>query len=282
MIRTSGQRETSSNPPSKTPVVLTIAGSDCSGGAGLQGDLKTFTTLGVYGACAVTCVVAEHPGRVSTITPLAPEQVAEQIQLVLEAFPVAAIKTGMLFSAAIIEAVAEALEPALRAEIPLVIDPVMVASAGRMLMKKGALRALQGLIARADLVTPNRDEAALLWGEPINGVEELETAAKALAKKFKKPWVLAKGGHLKSGMAVDILASPLGKIRRYAEKRIPGVDPHGTGCTYSASIAAGLARGLALEEAVALGKRFITRAIRERLEIGGYTLLNQLPPQPLD
>src|SRR5471032_1527901 len=126
MIRSSGQRETSAARQQKVPVVLSIAGSDNSGGAGIQADLKTFTTLGVYGTTAVTCVVAEHPGRVLNITPLPPTRVADQIRLVLEAFPVAAIKTGMLFSAAIIDAVGIAIEPALQAGVPLVIDPVMV------------------------------------------------------------------------------------------------------------------------------------------------------------
>jgi hydroxymethylpyrimidine/phosphomethylpyrimidine kinase len=122
------------------PVVLTIAGSDNSGGAGLQADLKTFTTLGVYGTTAVTCIVAEHPGRVLNITPVPPPRVADQIRLVLEAFPVAAMKTGMLFSAEIIDAVTEAIRPALEQGVPLVVDPVMVASTGRVLMKKDGMR----------------------------------------------------------------------------------------------------------------------------------------------
>jgi hydroxymethylpyrimidine/phosphomethylpyrimidine kinase len=256
-------------------VVLTIAGSDNSGGAGLQADLKTFTTLGVYGTCAVTCVVAEHPGRVLNITPLPAARVGDQIRLVLEAFPIGAIKTGMLFSAEIIEAVEKALDAA-RA-VPLVVDPVMVASTGRVLMEKEAIRALRRFIARSDVVTPNRDEAALLWGHEIANLRDLQKAAVELARDFGRPAILAKGGHLKTGLAVDLLASPDGKVRRFTAKRIPGVDPHGTGCTYSAAIAAGLAQGLALEQAVARAKKFITRAIRNRFEIGGYQLLNQLP-----
>jgi hydroxymethylpyrimidine/phosphomethylpyrimidine kinase len=256
-------------------VVLTIAGSDNSGGAGLQADLKTFTTLGVYGTCAVTCVVAEHPGRVLNITPLPAERVGDQIRLVLEAFPIAAIKTGMLYSAEIIGAIEEALDSA-RA-VPLVVDPVMVASTGRVLMEKEAIRALRRFMARAEIVTPNRDEAALLWGHEIENLRDLEKAALELAREFGRPAILAKGGHLKTGMAIDLLASRDGKVRRFAAKRIPGVDPHGTGCTYSAAIAAGLAQGLTLAQAVERGKKFITRAIRHRFEIGGYQLLNQLP-----
>jgi hydroxymethylpyrimidine/phosphomethylpyrimidine kinase len=259
--------------------VLTIAGSDNSGGAGIQADLKTFTTLGVYGVTAVTCVVAEHPGRVLNITPIPPRRVADQIRLVLEAFPVAAIKTGMLYSAGIIAAVAEAIAPALEQGVSLVIDPVMVASSGKVLMKKDAIRALRKFIAHATLVTPNQDEAALLWGKPIKNMETLDQAAIALARQFGHPHFLLKGGHLKTDQALDILASPEGFVREFGAKRIPGIDPHGTGCTYSAAIAAGLAKGLTLMEAVVLGKLFITRALQRRFEIGPYQLLNHLPPR---
>jgi hydroxymethylpyrimidine/phosphomethylpyrimidine kinase len=257
--------------------VLTIAGSDNSGGAGIQADLKTFTTLGVYGITAVTCVVAEHPGRVLNLTPVPPERVADQIRLVLEAFPVAAIKTGMLHSAEIIAAVAKAIAPALAQSVPLVVDPVMVASSGKVLMKKNAIRALRKFIAGATLVTPNRDEAALLWGKPIKNIKSLNQAALGLAKEFGYPHFLVKGGHLKTGRAVDVLAFPDGRVCEFSAKRIPGVDPHGTGCTYSAAIAAGLAKSLTVTEAVLLGKLFITRALVRRFEIGPYQLLNHLP-----
>jgi hydroxymethylpyrimidine/phosphomethylpyrimidine kinase len=276
MIRSSRQRETSSELHDRVPVVLTIAGSDNSGGAGLQADLKTFTTLGVYGSTAVTCVVAEHPGRVLNITPIPPERVADQIRLVLEAFPVAAIKTGMLHSAEIIAAVAKAIMPALKQGVPLVIDPVMVASSGRVLLRKDAIRMLRKFIVFADIVTPNRDETALLWGKPIANLKTLDEAALELAENFRHPHILAKGGHLKTGQAVDVLASPGGRLCHFETKRIPGIDPHGTGCTYSAAIAAGLAKGLTIMEAVAMGKWFINRALRRRFEIGSYQLLNHL------
>jgi hydroxymethylpyrimidine/phosphomethylpyrimidine kinase len=258
-------------------VALSIAGSDNSGGAGIQADLKTWTTLGVYGTTAITSVVAEHPGRVLNITPLPPERVADQIRLVLEAFPVAAIKTGMLHSAEIIAAVAKEIMPALSRGVPLVIDPVMVASTGRVLLREDAMSMLRKLICFADLVTPNRDEAALLWGKPITDMATLEQAALELAHGFRGPHVLAKGGHLKTDMAVDVLASPNGTLSYFEARRIPGVDPHGTGCTYSAAITAGLAKGLTLTESVVLGKSFITRALRRRFEIGPYQLLNHLP-----
>jgi hydroxymethylpyrimidine/phosphomethylpyrimidine kinase len=259
------------------PVVLTIAGSDNSGGAGLQADLKTFTTLGVYGATAVTCVVAEHPGRVLNITPIPPERVADQIRLVLEAFPVAAIKTGMLHSEEIIAAVAEAIAPATGRGVPLVVDPVMVASSGKVLMEKSAISGLRKFISWAAVVTPNLDEAELLWGRSITNLKTLNEAALGLAKEFRFPHFLVKGGHLKASEAVDVLGFPDGRAQEFSAKRIPGVDPHGTGCTYSAAIAAGLAKGLTVKEAVVLGKIFITRALQRRFEIGKYQVLNQLP-----
>lgn len=275
MIRSVRPRKTSSSLRHRTvPVVLTIAGSDSSGGAGIQADLKTFAALGVYGASAITCVVAEHPGRVLRVTPLPPACVAEQIRAVLEAFPVAAIKTGLLGSRAIIEAVEQAIGPALEAGVPLVIDPVMMASAGGALLNKGALPALRRLIARATLVTPNRDETARLAGRAITGERALRAAALELAINLGGPHVLAKGGHLTSGDAVDWLASPGGTAWRISARRIRGIDPHGTGCTYSAAIAANLAHGLPLSKAVAAGKRFITQALRRRLKIGRYEMLN--------
>jgi hydroxymethylpyrimidine/phosphomethylpyrimidine kinase len=280
MIRLSRQSETSVETTTPwfgaAPVVLTIAGSDNSGGAGLQADLKTFTTLGVYGTSAVTCVVAEHPGRVLNITPMPPARVADQIRLVLEAFPVAAIKTGMLYSEQIISAVAKAIAPAVRDGVPLVVDPVMVASSGKVLMKKSAIAMLRRFMALATIITPNRDEAELLWGKRIRNLQSLEAAAQALTQQLHYPAVLVKGGHLRTDDAIDVIAFPDGTVREFAARRIPNVDPHGTGCTYSAAIAAGLAKKLTEIEAVMLGKVFITRALRRRFEIGPYQLLNHL------
>ena len=260
---------------SKTPVVLTIAGSDNSGGAGVQADLKTFTRLGVYGTSAVTCVVAEHPGRVSRIEAVQPAMVAEQIRLVFEAFPVAAAKTGMLFSAAIIQRVAREMRR--RKKTRLVVDPVMVATSGAALLKLEAERAMAKLLfPLASLVTPNLDEAARLLGRKLKTSEAAKEAAVALAKKWRVPF-LVKGGHLGLKRAEDFLAWPNGKVQIFTAQRIRGVETHGTGCTYSAAICAGLAQGLSLERAVEQGKRFITRAIREHLRIGRYTPLNHLP-----
>lgn len=255
-------------------MVLTIAGSDNSGGAGLQADLKTFCAYSTYGTTAVTCVVAEHPGKVLSIEPLPPLRVAEQVRLVAEAFPVAAIKTGMLYSREIIEAVAAVLAERLPG-VPLVIDPVMVASVGTPLLKPEAVAALERLLLpRAALVTPNRDEAALLLGEPIGDLAAVRAAARRLAQKYGVPF-LVKGGHLRAAEALDVLSDGQTE-REYSVPMMPGVNPHGTGCTFSAAIAANLALGLPLGEAVAEGKRFITRAIAQRFRYGGYDLLNHL------
>ncbi|KAH0533689.1 hypothetical protein FGG08_007595 [Glutinoglossum americanum] len=265
--------------PSKRhiPVVLSIAGSDNSGGAGIQADLKTFTTLGVYGTTAVTCVVAEHPGRVKSITPIPAKAVREQIDLVFEAFPVAAVKTGMLYSAEIIEAVAASLK-ARKKERPfaLVIDPVMVATSGAMLLKADALEALQKkLLPLADLVTPNLDETGVLLGHRLETLAEAQEAAVFAQQIWRVPF-LVKGGHLQLSQATDFLFD--GKtMHSYQVATVRNVKTHGNGCTYSAAICAGLAQGKTLHASVSAAKRFVTRAIRQHFRIGAYQPLNQLP-----
>lgn len=261
--------------PAFPPVVLTIAGSDNSGGAGIQADLKTATTLRTYGASAITSLVAEHPGRVHRIAPVAPSMVIDQIRLVFEAFPVAAIKTGMLFSRPIIAAVARELRQ-LAPGVPLVVDPVMVATSGAVLLKKDAISVLKKeLLPLATLVTPNRDEAALLWGQPIRNLEDLCAAGIDLSTQYGCAF-LVKGGHLRSHEAVDVLCQGT-TVRLYKTPMIRGVNPHGTGCTLSAAIAASLAKGLPLEKSVAAGKAFITRAVQTHFQHGKHQVLNVLP-----
>src|ERR1041385_8376699 len=175
------------------PVALTIAGSDSSAGAGIQADLKTFSALGVYGLTAVTCVVAETPGRVSKIEPVSAALVREQIEVLLREFPVAAIKTGLLFSAEIIREIASVLREA--RSIPLVIDPVMVATSGDSLLQDNAIRSYeQELFPHAALITPNLDEAAQLIGKPIGDLQAMREAGEILAKKYGVS-ILLKGGH---------------------------------------------------------------------------------------
>ncbi len=254
------------------PVVLSIAGSDNSCGAGAQADLKTITALGGYAQTAITCVVAEVPGRVSAIQAVRPDIVAEQVRLSLEAFPVAAIKTGMLYSTAILRAVAEELRR-LKKIPPLVVDPVMVASSGDPLLKPSAISAYKTLLFPiAALVTPNLDELRILSGMPCRDLGEMKSAGLALVEKFGVPFLL-KGGHLKTRTAVDILVMS-GESIEFQSPFVRGADTHGTGCTLSSAIATGLAHGLSLPDAVGQAKAYITEAIETRLRWKKTSALN--------
>lgn len=244
---------------SSPPVALTIAGSDCSGGAGLQADLKTFSSLGVHGLTAVTCVVSETALVVEEVFALPPELVAGQVSLLARSFPLGAVKTGMLYSAPHIEAVVGALSGV---ACPLVVDPVMMASTGDPLLEAAAIELYRRvLLPRATLATPNLDEASvLLDGRKIERASLAATAVE-LAERYGTVFLL-KGGHLRDGRATDVLALPgCGKVETFEAEFIEGVTTHGTGCTYSAAIAAGLAKGHTLSVAVATAKEFITTAI---------------------
>lgn len=256
------------------PVALTIAGSDNSGGAGIQADLKTMTRMGVYGCSAVTCVVAEHPGTVKNITPVPAARVLDQIQLTAEAFPIHAVKTGMLYSKPIIDAVACWLTT-IPAPPPLVIDPVMVATSGGMLLKSNAVKALRDqLIPQASCVTPNVDEAAVLLGAEIRSLQDAEEACTTAYERWQVPFLI-KGGHLKGKEAVDVLYTGR-KMVYLTSERMPRIHTHGTGCTFSAAIASGLAGGLSLISAARRAKKYISRAIREHYSLGRYTPLNHI------
>lgn len=256
LAKTPGKVGCTMNAP---PVALTIAGSDSSAGAGIQADLKTFSALGIYGLTAVTCVVAEVPGRVARIQPVDPEVVAEQVRLCLDTFPVAAVKTGMLFSREIIEAVMRALPEECA---PLVIDPVMVASSGDRLLQPDAVEAYRELVfPRATVMTPNLGEARVLTGRDLPDLEAMRSAALELRDRFGCA-VLLKGGHLRAAEAVDVLACVDG-LREFRAPFVVGVDTHGTGCTYASAVTAGLALGYSLEETVAEAKEFVTMAVRE-------------------
>ena len=256
------------------PVALTIAGSDSSAGAGIQADLKTFNALGVYGITAVTCVVAETPGKVSRVEPMSAEIVREQIEVLAKSFPIAAIKTGLLCSGEIIAAVARALVDLARKsavrmdssrgeiDIPLVIDPVMVATSGDPLLRPDAIKLYETkLFPLATLITPNLDETSQLLGEKIKDRQSMERAARALSKKYEVS-ILLKGGHLAGSKAIDLLFHR-GKLTEFAAPFIRGVATHGTGCTYSAAITAGLASGLSLEASIRRAKKFVTDSIRQ-------------------
>jgi hydroxymethylpyrimidine/phosphomethylpyrimidine kinase len=247
------------------PVALTIAGSDSSAGAGIQADLKTFSALGVYGLTAVTCVVAEIPGKVSRIEPVGAEIVRAQIELLVKNFQIGAIKTGLLCSAEIISAVAKAIRGKGRMSaqrIPIVIDPVIVATSGDPLLEPAALEAYEKeLFPLATLVTPNLDEAERLLGTKIKDRESMHRAGKELEKEFGTA-ILLKGGHLRGRYAVDLLFID-GKVVDFPAPFIRGVATHGTGCTYSAAITAALAFGLSLQEAITRAKKFVTESIAQ-------------------
>jgi hydroxymethylpyrimidine/phosphomethylpyrimidine kinase len=247
------------------PVALTIAGSDCSAGAGAQADLKTFSALGVYGLTALTCVVAETPGKVQTIQGLEPDLVAEQVMLLLGSFPIAAIKTGLLYSGEIVTRVSSTLREwnARRsARIPVVVDPVMVATSGDLLLRSEAIAVYEReLFPLASVLTPNLDEAATLLGEPITDLAAMNDAGRQLTARYGVP-ILLKGGHLGGAEAVDLLFDR-DRVERFSAPFTHGVQTHGTGCTYAAAIAAGLASGASLSAAVGRAKQFVTAAIAQ-------------------
>jgi hydroxymethylpyrimidine/phosphomethylpyrimidine kinase len=245
------------------PVALTIAGSDPSGGAGIQADLKTFHQFEVYGTAVITLITVQNTIRVDRVECLDPQLVRQQIRAVLDDVPPAAAKTGALGSREIVEAVAE---EAAEFGFPLVVDPVMISKHGLPLVAEEAKSALvRRLIPHAFLLTPNVPEAAALTGIEIQGLEDMRTAARALASMGARA-VLIKGGHL-AGDSVDLLWTPQG-CREFPAPRIATRHTHGTGCTYSAAITAELARGTPLETAVERAKGFITQAIRTNPGLG--------------
>jgi hydroxymethylpyrimidine/phosphomethylpyrimidine kinase len=236
------------------PVVLSIAGSDCSAGAGIQADLKTFQFHQVHGLTAVTCVVSETANRVRAVHPVPVGMVADQISLMLESFPVAAMKTGMLFSAGHVEAVASILAD--HRHVLLLVDPVMMASTGDPLLEPDAVDAYRDrLLPLARVITPNLPEAEVLLGRSILCEADLEPAARELAERFGTA-VLLKGGHLQGTECVDWLVEG-DAAHRFSASRIAVAGSHGTGCTLSAAITAGLGNGLCLEVAVERAKNYL-------------------------
>jgi hydroxymethylpyrimidine/phosphomethylpyrimidine kinase len=243
---------------------LTIAGSDSGGGAGIQADLKTFASLGVYGTSAITAVTAQNTMGVTRIAALSPAMVVAQIDAVLADIGADAIKTGMLANAAIIAAVATAIrEGGLR---NVVVDPVMVATSGDLLLKKNAVRALrEKLIPLATVVTPNVPEAQELTGLELRTAEDFTEAARRIIAMGARS-VVIKGGH-RTGPALDLFYDGV-KIRPLQAPRIRTKSTHGTGCTFSAAIAAHLAQGAQVEPAVIAAKKYITKAIASAFPMG--------------
>lgn len=255
------------------PRALTIAGSDSGGGAGIAADLKSFAALRVHGMVALTAITAQNTSGVTAVHPIPPEIVAAQIEAVVGDIGVDAAKTGMLFSSEIIAVVAEQVR---RWQIPLVVDPVMIAKSGAALLQPPAKDALIRLILPlATVVTPNAHEAAAITGRPVETVQQAEEAARAIAALGPRA-VVVKGGHLSGDEAVDVLYAD-GAFHYFAEKRIASRTDHGTGCTFAASIAAGLARGDGLFQAVAQAKQIVTTGVRFGLPLGkGHGPVNPL------
>ncbi len=249
---------------------LTIAGSDSGGGAGVQADLRVFARLGVFGTSALTAITAQNLGGVSAVRGVEPTMVRAQIDAVLAGFPVAAVKTGMLWSAAIVREVAAALAAA---RLPLIVDPVMVATSGARLLDDDAVDAYRTLLAPiAALITPNLDEVAALSGAPIDPAadgERLAEAAATLGQRLGCP-VLLKGGHL-AGDPVDVLWRPAGVVA-WRHPRVTGTNTHGTGCMLSAAVAAQLALGHELEVACERALAFVHDALVRARSIGGARL----------
>jgi len=245
------------------PVAMTIAGSDPSGGAGIQADIKTFQQLGVYATTVVTLVTVQNTQCVRAVELLSAELVGAQLDAVLEDIPPNAAKTGALGDEAIIRAVARR---AASFSFPLVVDPVMISKHGQLLMAEGARAAFaELLIPRATLITPNLHEAGILAGMDVADLDSMREAAHRIAR-LGAGAVLVKGGHLE-GDAVDVLYRQ-GEIRCFSAPRIDTRDTHGTGCTYSAAITAGLAKGLELPQAIETAKKYITRAIQSHPGLG--------------
>ncbi len=250
---------------------LTIAGSDSGGGAGILADIKTFASFGVHGMVAITSVTAQNTLEVRAINDLPPYIVEEQIKAVADDIGIDAAKTGMLSNAEIIKSVASIVK---KYGFPLVVDPVMIAKSGAILLKEDAIETLiKYLIPNANLITPNRMEAEKLSGIEIKSIDDAIKSAEKISL-YGAEYVLIKGGHLKENEAIDILYHD-GKIKKYSKPWQRGCT-HGTGCSYSAAITANLAKGYKMEKAVEIAKEFITMGIKYGIKIGkGHCPVNQ-------
>ena len=245
--------------PARYARVLSIAGSDSGGGAGIQADLKTFSALGCYGMTAITAITAQNTQGVRAIHGISPDMLRAQIDAVAEDIGVDAVKIGMLHDPEVVRVVVQAI--ARHQMLQVVLDPVMVATSGDRLMADETLGVLvQELFPRVTVITPNLDEAALLLGRGIDGADALDEAASALLA-LGAPAVLLKGGHLPGDLVVDVLAMAGGGRLRLQSPRIATHNGHGTGCTLSAAIAAHLALGLPLPQAVEQARAYILGAI---------------------
>ena len=247
-------------------VVTTIAGSDCGGGAGIQADLKTFQELKVFGTSVITSLTAQNTLGVKDIYPVDPKFIRKQIEVLMEDFQIAAIKTGMLYSEEIIEEVCNCLKDL---DIPLIIDPVMIAKGGANLLHQAAIHSLRmKLLPLSTIITPNIPEAEVLSGVGILTADDRKRAAEIMMDYGAK-CVVMKGGHMDTGqLAEDIVYLANGETFTLQSERIHTKDTHGTECTFSAAIAAFLANGYSTRDAVVEAKKFIQMAIKHGLKLG--------------
>ena len=246
-------------------IALTIAGSDSGGGAGIQADLKTFHRFGVFGTSVICAITAQNTRGVAAWVAVAPEMIRAQLDAVAEDLRPAAVKSGMLADAGVVDVVAEGLRR--HGLAPFVLDPVMVATSGDVLLERPAVQAIRDrLLPLASLVTPNLDEAAILAEMPVRDVPAMERAARLLVERGAAA-ALVKGGHLAGAEAVDVLFD--GEVHHYRHRRIETTSTHGTGCTLSSAITAHLALGHPLRDAVARSLDFVHRAIATAPGLGG-------------
>lgn len=247
------------------PTALTIAGSDSGGGAGIQADLKTFAVMGVHGMSAITSITAQNTYEVRAIYDIPPEIVAAQIEAVAEDLGVDAAKTGMLSNTEIIKVVAATVD---RYGFPLVVDPVMIAKSKAKLLRDDAVEALVKLmIPRATVVTPNAPEAERITGLRVESLRDAREAARVIVEEYGAEAAVVKGGHLTGEYSVDVLYYK-GEFYEYKSRRVDSKTTHGTGCSFAAAIAAGLAKGRSVPEAVEAAKELVTTAIEYGLDIG--------------
>ncbi|PKB72584.1 MAG: bifunctional hydroxymethylpyrimidine kinase/phosphomethylpyrimidine kinase [SAR202 cluster bacterium Io17-Chloro-G7] len=250
---------------------MTIAGSDSGGGAGIQADLKTFAALGVYGTSALTAITAQNTVGVTAVHEMPTETISAQIEAVLSDIGADAVKTGMLASSAIIQCVASELQ---RRPVPwIVVDPVMVAKSGDALLWEDAIESLKTLLVPlASVITPNIPEAEALTGMKIDSDAQMLAAARKFISMGAKS-VVIKGGH-REGPATDLFFDG-SSFHEFTSARIETVNTHGTGCTFASAVAAGLAKGMSLLDAVELAKEFVTEAILRSFPVGrGHGPLN--------
>jgi len=257
------------------PVALTIAGSDSGAGAGIQADLKTFAAFGIYGVTVITAVTAQNTLGVRAVQEIEPQTIAAQLDAVAEDFSIGALKTGMLSSAAIVEAVAAGIRR--HSLQPVVVDPVMVAKSGDRLLRQDAVEALRRrLLPLARLVTPNIPEAEVLSGRAIRSRDDRMVAARAIIELGAQA-VVIKGGHSDDDPIVDLLIDQTG-VHEYRAPRIDTSSTHGTGCTFSAAITAALARGHDLAAAVGEARDYVSQALLAAPGLGhGHGPMNHFP-----